>query len=213
MARAPLWLQRLTLRVLLRVAQGRMTNYGLPKPDHKILAAHPTISSDLLNRLGHGDITVKTNVERLDGERVWFADGTAEQIDAIIYCTGYKISFPFLDPEIIAAHDNEIALFHRVVDPDHAGLFFIGLVQPLGAIMPLAEAQSEWVADLLEGKAELPTAEEAHREISRYARRTARRYLTSKRHTIEVDFLAYLREIKRERRRGARRAAGSVVAT
>jgi dimethylaniline monooxygenase (N-oxide forming) len=208
LARAPLWLQRLTLRTLLRVAQGRMTDYGLPKPDHKILSAHPTISSDLLNRLGHGDITVKGNVERLDGERVWFVDGTAEQIDAIIYCTGYKISFPFLDPEIIAAHDNKIDLFHRVVDPDHAGLFFIGLVQPLGAIMPLAEAQSEWVADLLEGKAELPTAEEAHREISRYARRTAGRYLTSKRHTIEVDFLAYLREIERERRRGARRAAG-----
>jgi dimethylaniline monooxygenase (N-oxide forming) len=211
LARAPLWLQRLTLRALLRVAQGRMTDYGLPKPDHKILSAHPTISSDLLNRLGHGDITVKPNVERLDGDRVQFVDGTTEQIDAILYCTGYKISFPFLDPEIIATHDNQIDLFHRVVDPDHAGLYFIGLVQPLGAIMPLAEAQSEWVADLIEGKAALPPIDEARREISRYTRRTARRYLASKRHTIEVDFLAYLREIQRERHRGARRA-GSAVA-
>jgi dimethylaniline monooxygenase (N-oxide forming) len=205
LARAPLWLQRLTLRALLRVAQGRMTDYGLPKPDHKILSAHPTISSDLLNRLGHGDITVKSNVERLDGDRVWFVDGTVEQIDAIIYCTGYKISFPFLDPDIVAARDNEIGLYHRVVDPDHAGLFFIGLVQPLGAIMPLAEAQSEWVADLLEGTAVLPPVDDVRREISRYARRTSRRYLASKRHTIEVDFLAYLKEIERERRRGARR--------
>jgi Flavin-binding monooxygenase-like len=105
-------------------------------------------------------------VERLDGDHVRFVDGTVEQIDAIIYCTGYKISFPFLDPEIIAAHDNDIGLYHRVVDPDHAGLFFIGLVQPLGAIMPLAEAQSESVADLLEGKAALPTVEEARREIT-----------------------------------------------
>jgi dimethylaniline monooxygenase (N-oxide forming) len=182
-----------------------MTDYGLPEPDHKILSAHPTISSDLLNRLGHGDITVKANVERLDGDHVRFVDGTVEQIDAIIYCTGYKISFPFLEPEIIAAHDNDIGLYHRVVDPDHAGLFFIGLVQPLGAIMPLAEAQSEWVADLLEGKAALPTVEEARREITRYTHRTGRRYLASKRHTIEVDFLAYLQEIERERRRGARR--------
>jgi cation diffusion facilitator CzcD-associated flavoprotein CzcO len=210
LARAPLWLQRLTLRVLLRVAQGRMTDYGLPEPDHKVLSAHPTISSDLLNRLGHGDITVKADVERLDGDRVWFVDGTVEQIDAIIYCTGYKISFPFLDPEIIAPHDNEIALYRRVVDPDHAGLFFIGLVQPLGAIMPLAEAQSEWVADLLEGKAGMPTVAEARREISRYARRSGSRYVTSKRHTIEVDFLAYLKEIERERRRPARsRAPGA----
>jgi hypothetical protein len=201
--RAPLWLQRLTLRVLIRLAQGRMTDYGLPEPDHKVLSAHPTVSSDLLNRLGHGDITVKPNVERLDGDRVWFVDGTAEQIDAIIYCTGYKISFPFLDDQV---HDNKVELFHRVVDPDRPGLYFIGLVQPLGAIMPLAEAQSEWVADLLEGKAALPPADEARQEISGYARRSARRYLASKRHTIEVDFLAYLREIERERRRGARRA-------
>jgi dimethylaniline monooxygenase (N-oxide forming) len=213
LAHAPLWLQRLTLRVLLRVTQGRMTDYGLPKPDHKILSAHPTISSDLLNRLGHGDITVKADVERLDGDRVRFVDGTVEQLDAIIYCTGYKISFPFLDPEIIAAHDNELGLYHRVVDPDHAGLFFIGLVQPLGAIMPLAEAQSEWVADLLEGRAGLPTVEEARREISRYAHRTGRRYLASKRHTIEVDFLAYLKEIERERRRGARRPGRSTAQT
>jgi dimethylaniline monooxygenase (N-oxide forming) len=205
LARAPLWIQRLTLRVLLRVAQGRMTDYGLPNPDHKVLSAHPTISSDLLNRLGHGDITVKPNVERLDGDRVWFVDGTVEQIDAIIYCTGYKISFPFLDPEIVAARDNRIALFHRVVDPNHGGLYFIGLVQPLGAIMPLAEAQSAWVADLIEGRAGLPTVDETRWEISRYTQRTARRYLASKRHTIEVDFLAYLREIERERRRGARR--------
>jgi len=207
LARAPLWLQRLTLRALIRVAQGRMTDYGLPEPDHKVLSAHPTISSDLLNRLGHGDITVKANVERLDGDRVWFVDGTVERIDAIIYCTGYRISFPFLAEQIITAHDNAVALFHRVVDPDHTGLYFIGLVQPLGAIMPLAEAQSEWVADLLEGKAELPTTDEARQEISRYVRRTTKRYLTSKRHTIEVDFLGYLREIERERRRGARRAA------
>jgi hypothetical protein len=85
-------------------------------------------------------------VKRPEGDTVRFVDGTIERIDAIIYCTGYKISLPFLDPTIIAAHDNNIALFHRVVEPDHAGLYFIGLVQPLGAIMPLAEAQSEWVA-------------------------------------------------------------------
>jgi thioredoxin reductase len=203
LARAPLWLQRLTLRVLIHVAQGRMTDYGLPEPDHKVLSAHPTISSELLNRLGHGDITVKANVERLDGDRVWFVDGTVERVDAIIYCTGYKISFPFLDQQVITTHDNNVALFHRVVDPDHPGLYFIGLVQPLGAIMPLAEAQSEWVADLLEGKAELPTVNEARQEISGYVRRNARRYLSSKRHTIEVDFLGYLKEIQRERRRGA----------
>ena len=43
-----------------------------------------------------------------------------------------------------------------MVHPELPGLYFIGLVQPLGAIMPIAEAQSEWIADMLEGKASLP---------------------------------------------------------
>jgi hypothetical protein len=42
-------------------------------------------------------------------------------------------------------------------------------------------------------------------EISRYIAQSSKRYLASKRHTIEVDFLAHLREIERERGHGARR--------
>ncbi len=99
-----------------------------------------------------------------------FADGSVEQIDTIVYCTGYKITFPFLDEQLAAAHDNNISLYHRVVDPAHPGLYFIGLVQPLGAIMPLAEAQADWVADLLDGTATLPTGEQMQREIDSYHR-------------------------------------------
>ena len=205
LTRMPLWFQRFVLQLSLRLVQGRMVDYGLPEPDHKPLSAHPTVSADLLNRLGHGDITVKPTISRLERDRVHFADGSVERIDAIIYCTGYKISFPFLDHSVISADDNRIGLFHRVVDPDHDGLFFIGLVQPLGAIMPLAEAQSHWVADLLSGAAALPSRAAMRREIAGYQRRTAARYVTSKRHTIQVDFMDHLRELAGERRRGARR--------
>jgi hypothetical protein len=106
---------------------------------------------------------------------------------------------------VLAAQDNQVGLFHRVADPDHDGLFFIGLVQPLGAIMPLAEAQAHWVADLLAGTAALPSRAAMRREIEAYRRRTAARYVASSRHTIQVDFMPYLRELARERRRGARR--------
>jgi dimethylaniline monooxygenase (N-oxide forming) len=198
-------LQRATGAFLMRLARGDVTKYGLPKPDHRFGEAHPTISDELLVRLGHGDITVKPNIERLDGDTVHFVDGSAEQIDVIVYCTGYKISFPFFDAGLLEAHDNEISLFHRVVDPQHAGLYFIGLVQPLGAIMPLAEAQSEWVADLLEGRATLPSDAEMRREIDAYHRALHKRYVRSKRHTIQVDFLEHFAELRKERAAGARR--------
>ncbi len=116
-------------------------NYGLPKPDHQFGEAHPTISGRILDRIPHGRVAPKPNIERLDGDHVEFADGTREQADVVVYCTGYKITFPFFDEDFISAPDNHIELFRRVFHPSYDDLFFVGLLQPLGAIMPLAEAQ------------------------------------------------------------------------
>ena len=131
-----------------------MTDYGLPKPDHKLLEAHPTVSSELLPRLGHGDIAVKPNIDRFAGGRtVRFVDGSEEEIDLVVYCTGYKITFPFLDDgglrRAATTGCRSTGGSSRSSSP---GLYFIGFIQPLGPIMPIAEAQSEWVADLLGGR-------------------------------------------------------------
>jgi dimethylaniline monooxygenase (N-oxide forming) len=94
--RAPLALQRWAVALLVRAAQGKVTRYGLPQPDHPMLGAHPTVSDSLLAKVGAGDIIVKPAIDRFDGDRVCFTDGSAERVDTVIYCTGYKISFPFL---------------------------------------------------------------------------------------------------------------------
>jgi cation diffusion facilitator CzcD-associated flavoprotein CzcO len=209
LARGPVKLQQLSLAALLRIAQGRMTDYGLPEPDHAVLEAHPTVSDDLLTRLGHGDITVKPTIERFEESKVFFADGSVVEVDVVVYCTGYKITFPFFDEQIVHAADNHIDLYRRVVHPDRPGLFFIGLVQPIGAIMPLAEAQAEWVADLVGGEGALPPYAEMREQIREYDEQLRRRYVASKRHTIEVDFHKYLTEIERERRRARARVSGT----
>jgi dimethylaniline monooxygenase (N-oxide forming) len=207
MSRLPISVQRFFFNRLLSMTVGDMTVYGLPKPDHKLLEAHPTVSSELLPRLGHGDIAVKPNIERFSGGRtVRFADGSEEEIDLVIYCTGYKIEFPFLDQEVFSARDNRMQLYQRVISPESPGLYFIGFVQPLGPIMPIAEAQSEWIADLLTAKAALPSASEMRKEIADYDRWLKKRFVASKRHTIEVDFHPYLRDIRRERKRSTQAA-------
>ena len=206
-SRLPLSVQRFFALKGLEIAAGEMTTYGLPKPDHKLFEAHPTVSSELLPRLGHGDIAVKPNIDRYPGGRaVRFVDGSEEEIDLVVYCTGYKMTFPFFDPKVVSAPENRLPLYRRVVSVERPGLYFIGFIQPLGPIMPLAEAQCEWVADLLAGKATLPPAGEMKREISREERKQAKRFVSSKRHTVEVDFHPYLREIRRERKRAAQPA-------
>jgi dimethylaniline monooxygenase (N-oxide forming) len=170
---APAWLSHLPFRVTrwlfsqrLKQVQGKMESYGLPKPDHKLGEAHPTVSSDLLPRIGHGRIKVKPNIARIEGGTVHFVDGSSAEVDTIIWCTGYRITFPFLSSELIATDGNHVPLFRRVVHPEHPGLYFIGLVQPLGAIMPIAELQSEWIADVLQGRAALPDAAAMRAEIA-----------------------------------------------
>jgi cation diffusion facilitator CzcD-associated flavoprotein CzcO len=185
----------------LKHVQGPMENYGLPKPDHKLGQAHPTISADLLARIGHGRITPKPNIARIDGDRVHFTDGTSTEVATIVWCTGYRITFPFLDAGVMEAEGNHVPLFRRVVHPDAPGLYFIGLVQPLGAIMPVAELQAKWVADLFEGRAALPDPHGMKEEIVREEAAMRKRYVASTRHTIQVDYYPYMRLLGRERKR------------
>ncbi|HSE08144.1 MAG TPA: NAD(P)-binding domain-containing protein [Nocardioidaceae bacterium] len=210
-ARMPLRVQQLSMAAMLRLAQGKVTDYGLPKPDHAVLHAHPTVSDDLLSRLGHGDITVKPNIDRFEGPKVFFEDGSAVEVDVVVYCTGYKVTFPFFDERVVRAEGNHIDLYRRVVDPEHPGLYFVGLIQPLGAIMPLAEVQAEWVADLVSGEGELPSYVEMRTQIEEYDAHLRKRYVASKRHTIQVDFHKYFAEIERERRASRARALGRPV--
>ncbi len=191
------------MRQILKTV-GHPTDFGLPEPDHKLGEAHPTISSDLYLRIGQGRVQVKPNIERLEGDSVRFVDGSTEPIDRIVYCTGYKISFPFFDHDLLdPSEDNRIELYRRVVHPDLHGLYFIGLVQPLYAIMPIAERQSEWIADVLEGKVTLPGRETMLREIAKDRKAMDKRYVTSKRHTIQVDGPPYMRQLARERKKQA----------
>lgn len=193
----------------LAIQVGNLTNYGLPKPDHPVLHAHPTVSSDILTRITHGRVTVKPTIRELDGDGVIFTDGSRVQIDSIIYCTGYKVTFPFFRPDVLEAQNNDLPLFRRVFHPAYRDLFFIGLLQPLGAIMPLAELQSIWVSKYLLGAYTLPRQQALLQDIQQERALLRKRFGNSPRHTMEVDFLPYVRGIHKEMRRGRKRPSSA----
>jgi hypothetical protein len=203
---APFALRRALGERLFRLAVGKMEDFGLPAPDHRLGEAHPTVSSELLAKLGRGDVAPKSAVAEKLGDRVRFADGSVEEVEAIVYCTGYRVTFPFFDEGFVAAPDNDLPLFRRVFKPGEPALAFFGLLQPLGAIMPLAEAQGKWAADYLAGEYALPDAAAVRADLERERRAMFRRYVPSKRHTMQVDFAQYMHELARERARGRERA-------
>jgi dimethylaniline monooxygenase (N-oxide forming) len=203
----PHWLSARVSELIIRLHTGRPERYGLPKPDHRFGSAHPTVSGRILDRITHGLIVPRPNIAQLGRDSVTFADGTRVHADVVIYCTGYRITFPFFDEAFLSAPDNRIELFRRVFLPRNPSLAFVGLLQPLGAIMPLAEAQGQWLAEYLRGEYHLPSPRAMDADIRRERARMHKRYVASKRHTIQVDFDSYLYDLKRERRRGAARAA------
>ena len=198
---------------LLKMNVGEMSDYGLPEPDHKFAHAHPTVSGRILDRLAHGAITVKPNIASLSGKLVRFVDGSEAHADLVVYCTGYKITFPFFDEDFVSARDNELRLYKFMFHPEVRNLFFPGLVQPLGAIMPIAERQGVMIGEALLGRYELPPRREMERDIDRKRAQMRKRYVASKRHTIQVDFEVYMKELARELERGRARARAPVASS
>ena len=204
----PWWATSARLR-LGALLSGGLTRYGLPHPDHRPGESHPVQSEQIRARLDAGAITPRPGLAGFDGDRVEFVDGTTARADLIVWATGYRVSFPFLAPDLLAVPDNELPLWKRTVHPDLPGLFFIGLLQPVGAIMPLAEAQGAWICDLLTGRYAPPTDAEIRRQMRSEHERDKRQFYTSPRHTMEVDFEHYLWDLKREQSRGRRRAGSA----
>jgi cation diffusion facilitator CzcD-associated flavoprotein CzcO/NAD(P)-dependent dehydrogenase (short-subunit alcohol dehydrogenase family) len=201
-AALPLWLKRAIYQLVLRIVIGDQSTYGIPKPDHKLLSAHPTMSSALLERAAHGEILFKPNIKELRATHVLFEDGSEEAIDTLIYATGYYVSFPFFDESFIKVDDNQIPLYRRVVHPDHPNLYFIGLFQVNGAVMPIAELQAKWVAGLLSGALHLPERQAMIADIERDRRTLQKRFIHSTRHTIQIDYWPYVFALRKALRLG-----------
>jgi hypothetical protein len=197
---------------VIRRRSGDISDYGFPEPDHKIGHAHPTLSDEIHDRLEVGAVTPKPNIRELRGDRVLFEDGSEELADVIVYCTGYKVTFPFFDEGFISAPGNDLPLFRRFLHPEIPGVYFLGLAQPLGAIMPIAEEQARWIAQLLRGEYAPPSRAQMLAEIRRKRESDRERFYASKRHTMEVDFDEWMRDAAREREAGRRRAEHSDAA-
>lgn len=208
-ASLPTWmparLGRALARAKIKKSIGKMEDYGLPKPDHRPLDAHPSVSGEFLTRVGCGDITPKGAIARLDGDGVVFADGSRERVDAIVWATGYNVTFPFFRQPELTPKDNTFPLFKRMVQPGFENLFFLGLAQPLPTLVNFAEQQSKLVAAAISGRYAFPRSTEMAETIVADERVHLGHFYDSPRHRMQVDFNTYVADLMKEIGRGAER--------
>jgi cation diffusion facilitator CzcD-associated flavoprotein CzcO len=196
----PLFIRRSLDQLLLKVVVGSPEQYGLPKPDHKLLESHPIVNSQILPALSRGDIHPKPDLQELRGREVLFKDGTTEQIDLIIYATGYRVSFPFLDLRHLNTVDGRPDFYLHVFHPTYENLFILGMLQPDSGVWQLMDLQAWAVARYIRAAGANTAGLRKVRALKQGPRPdlgSGIRYVPSDRHRLEVEHSSYQRRLRR----------------
>jgi len=180
---------------------GPYERLGLPKPDHKILESFPNSASAYLDHLAHKRITPRRDVERFEGKKVFFTDGSETEADVVIYATGYYLTFPFMEKNYIANEDGSSPLFLNICHREMDNLFAAGLIQPAdGGFWQLADYQGQLIASFIVAQELAPAKADWFRKIKANAKPDVTHgvtYIDSPRHKLEVQHYRYRTYIKK----------------
>ncbi len=156
-------------RRLVLAWRGRLPEWGSIEPaldaPFAPRAASLVLKPDLRERLAAGAVEPKPAIARFEPHSVHFGDGTVAPVDAVVFATGYALSFPFLDPALSPITPTGLDLYRVIAHPDCRHLFFIGICRATGAIPPLAEMQARWATAVLRGHLRLPPPTTKHAAI------------------------------------------------
>jgi cation diffusion facilitator CzcD-associated flavoprotein CzcO len=205
LARLPAFAQERVTRALINVVVGPPSAYrGLPEPATRNLdKQRPVVNNLLLYWIQHGRITAQPGIERFAGRTVHFTDGTRSDFDTVIWATGFKTTFPFLDRSLLTwENGTPLRVGGLTVPVGLERLYFVGLAAPRGPQLPVYSAQSELIARCLE------VLERDDVALSAYL--AARQTPDSRIDIVRRTWQAQMDRTRRELDRLLRRAPGSV---
>ena len=194
--RIPLPLRRVLFATSLKLTVGDFAKYGLKRPDHKFFETHPIVNQQLVYYVGQGDIAPVDDVARFDADGAVFTDGSRADVDVVVFCTGYLVTFPFLEQEWLNWQDDHPQLFLQMFTPSFDTLVVSGLIQPDSGQWTLAHWQGVLLARVAEALRDDPVRAKAF--LSRAPYEAGRRYSAgahykdSTRHYYEVAHQDYL---------------------
>lgn len=149
--RLPMALKRLVDGTLLRWFTGDPARYGFPKPDYKLYESHPVVNSLVLYHAGHGDLSVRPDIDHLDGKTVVFKDGTRSEYDMILTATGYVLDYPFIDKDLLNWQGSAPHLYLNALHPARDDLFVLGMVEASGLGWQGRHEQAEMIVRYIKG--------------------------------------------------------------
>ncbi|XP_034265835.1 dimethylaniline monooxygenase [N-oxide-forming] 2-like isoform X2 [Pantherophis guttatus] len=172
-------------------------NYGV-KPQHRFLSKSPIMGDDLPNAIIAGRVLMKPHVKKFTERGVIFEDGsTEENIDVVIFATGYKFSFPYTQDTILRTQTNQLSLYKYVFPPhlEKHTLAVIGFIKPIGATMPISELQVRWATRIFKGLSKLPSENDMMTDIVKKTKYNEKWYTASHINSLIVQYIDYMDEL------------------
>jgi hypothetical protein len=189
-------------KFLTYLMHGDMTKLGFKKQTHW---QHATSNGTLVSHIQYRRVAVKHGIEKVEGARITFVDGTSDEFDTLIAATGYDLEFPFMSSELVSPNGSYVDLYKRIVRPGLNGLYFLGYVNTTIALNLMFEHQMKWILGVDSGAIALPGEAEMQSDIAAKKQWIIARYGDSERYSMEEPHMVYFPELERSRRRSVKR--------
>lgn len=157
------------------------------------------MNSHVLFHIGHGDIVPKGDVEALVDGQALFVDQSREQVDLIIYATGYSRDLSFIDPQFLHWRDGIPDLFLHCAPRNHDNLLCMGFVNAAGGLGDAAKIQGNFVLNYANAFFAKTRGLEAFNEAKRGEQVDLgqEHFIKTRRHLWEADLWKYLAQIRK----------------
>ncbi|XP_059487274.1 senecionine N-oxygenase-like [Neocloeon triangulifer] len=112
------------------------------------------------------NVKMAPDVDYFDKSGVTFVNGQRDEFDDVIYCTGYKHSYPFLHESCgITTNGYGVEPLHKhLINIEHPSMCFLAINNYILSNQ-LADLQAKFFFKLLIGAFELPSKEEMYRQL------------------------------------------------
>ncbi|GAA1862897.1 flavin-containing monooxygenase [Microbacterium koreense] len=128
----PARIKQIVDKRVLQAFTGDPVRFGFPKPDYRLYESHPIVNTLILNHLGQGDLQIRPDIDRFDGQTVHFRDGTSGEYDLVLLATGYTLDYPFVARDALNWTGWSPRLFLNVFPPSFNGLYVMGMIEASG---------------------------------------------------------------------------------
>lgn len=127
------------------------------------------------HNFGHLPIVEQKLPESFDAatDEFVFLDGSRGKFDAVIYCTGYKHSFPFLTGDLELKTSNRLipdVLWKGILHPNNPKLMFVGCPDQYYTFSAF-HAQGKFTIGVVEGRVAIPSREEMLADTAKWQER------------------------------------------